>query len=297
MRMYQSELRWQPVVLLLVLSLVWGANMAFIKIAALEMPTLLQAAIRSLVAAACLFVWMKAKRMAVFPSRAVFLHGLVLGLLFGGEFGFIYSALDYTLASRVYVLLYTAPFFASLQAHVFLEGDRLNVWRIAGLTLAFFGVASLFLEDLGTFTLLALRGDLLALGAAFLWASTTVYLKRFLAHQTAPLQTLFYQLFFSIPLLFILSAVFEEHVLTGLSFNTWFSLFFQSIIVAFLSYLVWFELIHRYPVSLLHAFSFFTPVFGVFLSGALMLGESVGLSVIVALCLVSVGMILVNRRG
>ena len=75
---------------------------------------------------------------------------------------------------------------------------------------------------------------------------------------------------------------------------TWFSMFYQCIIVAFLSYLVWFELIHRYPVSLLHAFSFFTPVFGVLLSGVLILGEIINPSLFAALVLVSVGMVLVN---
>jgi len=82
----------------------------------------------------------------------------------------------------------------------------------------------------------------------------------------------------------------------GLYDPTGFSVFYQCIIVAFLSYLVWFELIHRYPVSLLHAFTFFTPVFGVFLSGALIMGEIISPSMVVALTLVSLGMILVNRK-
>ncbi len=71
---------------------------------------------------------------------------------------------------------------------------------------------------------------------------------------------------------------------------------YQSIFVAFLSYLVWFELIHRYPVSLLHAFTFFTPVFGTFISGVLILGEAVTASLVLALSLVSMGMVLVNRQ-
>jgi drug/metabolite transporter (DMT)-like permease len=59
---------------------------------------------------------------------------------------------------------------------------------------------------------------------------------------------------------------------------------------------VWFELVHRFPISLLHAFSFFTPVFGVFLSGVLILGEVINLSLWFALLLVSLGMIFVNHR-
>ena len=107
----------------------------------------------------------------------------------------------------------------------------------------------------------------------------------------------FYQLFFSAPLLFLMSVILEGYILSGFSLITGFSVFYQCIIVAFLSYLLWFELIHRYPVSLLHAFSFFTPVFGVFISGALILGEGITPGLIIALALVTLGMVFVNHRN
>jgi len=294
--MYQAQLRWQPITTLLILALIWAANMAIIKLGARELAPLFMAGLRSLVASACLYVWMKAKGIPIFPSRIVVLHGIVVGMFFGSEFGFIYVGLQYTLASRMYVLVYTAPFFAALGAHVFLEGDRLNAWKATGLVLAFAGVASLFIRDLASFSISALPGDLMALAAGALWAATTVYLKKYLAHRTVPLQTLFYQVFFSAPLLLLMSVALEDPILSGFSFVTGFSTFYQCIVVAFISYLVWFELIHRYPVSLLHAFSFFTPVFGVFLSGILILGESMTLNLALALTLVSLGMILINKR-
>jgi len=280
----------------MVLALIWGANMAVIKIGARELAPLFMAGLRSLVASACLYVWMRAKGIAVFPSRVVLLHGIVVGLLFGCEFGFIYVGLQYTLASRTYVLVYTAPFFAAVGAHFFLQGDRLNPLKTAGLVLAFAGVVCLFIRDAASFSMSALPGDLMALGAGVLWAATTLYLKKYLSQRTLPLQTLFYQVFFSAPLLFLMSVAVEDPMVSGFSFVTGFSMFYQCIIVAFLSYLVWFQLIHQYPVSLLHAFSFFTPVFGVFLSGLLILGERITPNLVLALVLVSVGMVLVNKR-
>jgi drug/metabolite transporter (DMT)-like permease len=132
--------------------------------------------------------------------------------------------------------------------------------------------------------------------AGVLWASTTVYIKKYLAHQGSPLQTLFYQVFFSAPLLFVMSIAFEDQIVSGFSLVTGFSIFYQCIIVAFLSYLVWFELIHRYPVSLLHAFSFFTPILGVFLSGIIIMGEVITPNLVAALVMVSIGMVLINHR-
>ena len=77
--MYRAQLRWQPIATLLVLALVWGANMAVIKIGARELPPLFMAGLRSLVASACLYIWIKAKGLSLFPSIKVLLHGVVIG--------------------------------------------------------------------------------------------------------------------------------------------------------------------------------------------------------------------------
>ena len=294
--MYRAQLSWKPITILLFLSLIWGTNMAMVKMTFHELEPLFMAGLRSLVASGCLYIWMKVKGIRIFPSGRIVFHGMVAGFLFGFEFGLIFMGLQYTLASRMYVLLYTAPFCVALGAHFFLKGDRLNHWKAVGLVLAFVGLMALFSKDLGSFSFSALPGDLLAMFAGVVWAVTTLYIKKFLAYQTVPLQTLFYQVFFSAPPLFLMSFLLENPTFSNLSWFGGVSLFYQCIIVVFLSYLAWFELIHRYPVSLLHAFSFFTPVFGVFISGAIMLGEIIGTNLIFALIFISVGMVLVNRQ-
>ena len=294
--MYQKQLPWRPIIAVLIITMVWGSNMAFVKLAARDIAPLFMAGIRSMVAAVCLYIWMKARGLALFPSRIIVLHGVVAGLLFGTEFGLIFVGLKFTLASRGYVILYVAPFVAAIGAHFFLVDDRFNRWKAFGLILAFGGLVVLFLKNLGTFSFEALPGDILFLLAGAAWGATTVYIKKYLAQQAEPLQILFFQLFFSTPFLFVLSLAFEDTVVTGFSLLTAVSLFYQCVLVAFLSYLGWFVLVSRYPVSLLHAFSFFTPVFGVVFSGILILGEAISPNLILALIMVSLGMILVNYR-
>jgi drug/metabolite transporter (DMT)-like permease len=293
---YRTQLQWQPIVVLLVIAMIWGSNLAFVKLAIRDITPLFMAAARSLVAATCLCIWMKVKGLALFPSGIIIFHGIVAGLLFGMEFGLIFVGLKYTLASRGSVILYVAPFVAAIGAHFFLIDDRFNLWKGLGLIMAFGGLVVLFLKNIGTFSFQALPGDILFLLAGAAWGATTVYIKKYLAQRAEPLQILFFQLFFSAPFLFVLSLTFEDTVITGFSLLTALSLFYQSIIVAFLSYLAWFVLVSRYPVSLLHAFSFFTPVFGVIFSGILILGETVSTNLIVALIMVSLGMVLVNYR-
>jgi drug/metabolite transporter (DMT)-like permease len=284
-----------PILTLLVLALLWGTNMAVVKLAAGQLPPLLQAGVRSLVAAMCLWAWMAHQGVPAFPSRQVVGHGLVLGLLFGAEFAALYPGMVLTSASRSYLLLYTAPFFVALGAHLWLPGDRLTRNKLLGLLLAFAGLALLFSQGLGGFSPRALAGDLLSLLAGALWGATTVYLKRYLVHSAQAVQTLFYQLLFSGPPLLLASLLLEDWGGSSLTGFGAFSLFYQSVIVAFISYLAWFKLIHRHPVSLVQAFTFFTPVAGVFLSGLWLLGEPVGTRLLLALLLISLGLVLVNR--
>lgn len=294
--MRTQRLSVPTVLTLLLLCVFWGANLAAIKIGARGMAPVAMAALRSVVAAACLYAWMRMRGVPIAPDRRTLGHGLVVGLVFGLEFCFIYTGLRFTLASRGYVFLYTQPFFTALGAHFLLRGDRLGLARVAGLVLAFAGVAVLFADNWGETTARTLPGDLLLLLAAAMWAATTLYIKRFLAPRAVALQTLFYQLAFSAPLLVVLSLVLEDRVWLGGSGPVYAALFYQCIVVAFLSYLVWFELIHRHPVSLLAAFTFFTPVFGALISGVLLLGEPLTGTMLASLGLVIAGMFLVNRQ-
>ncbi|BEQ15855.1 DMT family transporter [Desulfoferula mesophila] len=280
---------------MLALALLWGTNMAVVKLAAGQLPPIFQAGVRSVVAASCLWVWMVFKGVRVFPNRVVVVHGLVLGLFFGTEFGFLYPGMVLTNVARSYLLLYAAPFFVAVGAHFWLPNDRLTRLKVAGLVLAFGGLVVLFGQGLDRITPRSLLGDLFSLTAGALWGATTVYLKRFLAERAQALQTLFYQLFFSGPLLLAASFLLEDPLSASLTGFGAFSLFYQSVIVAFISYLAWFNLIHHHPASLVQAFTFFTPVAGVFISGFWILHENVEIRLLLSLALISIGLVLVNR--
>ncbi|MBI5444782.1 MAG: DMT family transporter [Deltaproteobacteria bacterium] len=293
--MTEAHIPKKAVLLLMFLSLLWGGNMVAIKLSVQGLAPVFSAAVRSVVASACVYAWMRSRGIAAFPDRSTLWHGAAVGVLFGLEFGCIYLGLRHTLASRSAVLLYMHPFFVALGAHFFLRGDVLHARKAGGLALAFGGIVLLFVRQWGAVTLQTLPGDALILAAAFFWAATTLYIKRFLPGRALPVQTLFYQLFFSIPLLFLWSALLEKRVFYGLTPGVAASLAYQTFIVASASYLAWFELIHKYSVSLLSAFTFFTPVFGVLLSAALLPGDGLHPTVLASLTLVCLGTILVNR--
>jgi len=75
---------------------------------------------------------------------------------------------------------------------------------------------------------------------------------------------------------------------------TWSVMAYQVVWVTTVTYLVWFWLVSRYPPARLSVLSFLAPVFGV-ISGHVVLGEPLTGSLAVALVLVTIGIVLVNR--
>ena len=291
--MTAEKLDAKAVILLTVLCLIWGLNAVAIKYATEGIAPIFCAGLRSLIATACLIGWMAFKRIALFPGHLK--DGMVIGFLFGAEFGLLYMAILYTTVSSAWILLYTSPFFHALGAHFFLTGDRLTLTKSTGLILSFAGIVILLSKHMGLPSAQQFAGDLLALSAAVLWALTTIFIKRRLVAAVSPYHTLFYQTLFSIPFLFLLSFAYQETPVQTIDWLILVSLAYQGVLVAFVSYLGWFFLVHAYAVTRLSSFTFLTPVFAT-IAGVGLLNEPLTLRLIISLVLVSFGIYIVNRE-
>lgn len=289
----KETLDLKAVAILTGLCMLWGFNAVAIKVSNAGIAPVFSAGIRSVIAVIALAIWMKVKRVPLFPSNL--LDGLVVGLLFGTEFACLYTSLLYTTASSAWILLYATPFFHAIGAHFFLKGDRLTAYKTTGLLLAFIGIIVLLSQHLGLPSRMGLVGDLLAFAAAALWALTTIYIKRRLVGAVSYHHTLFYQTLFSIPILFLISVLLNETPIDHLDGVIVLSIVFQGIVVAFVSYLLWFYLVHGYPVSRLSAFTFLTPVFAT-ISCVVFLHEPLTWKLVVSLMLVSIGIYVVNMK-
>ena len=280
---------------IIILTLLWGFNYTAIKYSNKGISPVFASTLRSIIASICGLIYCLKKGERVFHTDIMLFHGFMAGLLFGLEFACIYFGMLYTDAARSVLFVYMSPFVVAGGAHLFLKGDRLNFLKTLGLVLAFMGIFLVFGGRPKTAKPTMLIGDILEIAAAFLWGATTLYIKKFMAERIHPINTFLYQLFFSIPILWIVSILLEPKWIYGIDFYILASLFYQSVIVAFVSYFIWFKLIHEYSVSRLSAFTFFTPIFGV-LFGILFLNEEFTPSLMIGLPLVSMGIFLVNWR-
>ena len=278
---------------MVLLCLTWGMGHVSIKLASHGIPPVLQAGIRSIIAAACLMLWARARGIPLFNADGTLGGGIAAGVLFAAEFLFLFIGLEYTTASRMSVFLYLAPCLTAAGLALFIPGERLNRLQTVGMVLAFLGIVVAFGEGFAS-AASNWVGDLMGIVGAFCWAGTTVVVRTTRLSNARAEKTLYYQLAVSAVLLTALSPLMGERGIVVLDAVTVGSLLYQAVIISFASYLAWFWLMTRYLASRLSVFTFLSPLFGV-LCGAVVLDEPVTSLFIASALLVGAGLYLVNR--
>jgi drug/metabolite transporter (DMT)-like permease len=279
------------------LCLIWSLQQISLKAIANQASPMLMVALRSAVALVLLALLMR--RRGEMLARERWKAGLAVGALFGLEYLLVAEALRLTGASHVVVFLYTAPIFSALGLHMRLPAERMGPQQVAGIGVAFAGMALAFLGGgsvaAGGADPRALLGDGLALLAGAAWGATTVTIRCSNLASAPATETLMYQLLGAMALLL------PGSWLTGQSrFEpsaiVWAHLGFQSLVVSFASFLAWCWLLRRYLASRLGVFSFLTPLFGVVL-GVRLLGEPLEIAFVTGSAMVLVGIGLVSGRA
>lgn len=115
-------------------------------------------------------------------------------------------ALTYTLASNVGVIISIAPFFTAMLTHLFMKGEeKLNANFFIGFIIAMVGICLISFH--GFRLQLHLIGDVLAVGAAIVWACYSVLTRKISSFGYHTIQTtrrvFAYGIVFMIPVLFL----------------------------------------------------------------------------------------------
>ena len=281
--------------LLLGCCLFWGLQQVLIKATLAEIPPMFQASLRLWGATALLWLWCIWRKVPLFARDASLKAGLLAGSLFAAEFAFIYIGLQATSASRLTVFLYTAPFWVAVLVPLWVKSEKLHGLQWLGLVFAFAGVVFALREGFAGNGIATLHGDMLGLAAGMLWGLTTVVIRSSSLSKISAEKLLFYQLAVSAACFPLLSLALGEAWVWRFSPFAITSLFLQTAVGAFASYLAWMWMLGRYPATKISVFVFLTPLFAL-LFGALWLKESVTPGLMAALAAVAVGIVLVNRQ-
>ena len=295
--MERKPLDASAVALMLGLCVFWGLQQVAVKLALPHMGAIMQIGLRSAIAAllVCVVIWWHGGGSL---KAGTLRPGIIAGTLFAVEFICVAAGLEFTTASHMSVFLYTAPVFTVLGLHWLVPGERLGPVQWAGVLAAFAGIAVAFsggFSAQGRDWMHMLIGDALGVMGGAFWGATTVWIRRSALSEAPPTATLLYQLGVCGIVMTGVALALGQGASVTMTGVVWASLFFQSVIIAFLSFLLWFWMLRRYLASRLTVFSFMTPLFGVGF-GVLLLNDPIDARFAAGAALVMTGVILVNIR-
>jgi drug/metabolite transporter (DMT)-like permease len=286
------------ITLLVVCCAFWGFQQILIKFASREIPPLWQASLRMAGATALLWLWCQFRGVKLFQRDGSLQGGLLVGLLFAAEFCFIYLGLQHTSASRLTVFLYTSPFWVALLLPRFVAAETLRKVQWIGLLIAFSAVGVAFSEGFlhSSPVVGQWKGDAMGLAAGMFWGLTTLAIRTTKVATVQAEKSLFYQLGVTALVCPVVSLALGETWGFNYSAMAWGSLFLQTAVGAFASYLAWMWMLRHYPATQMSTFTFLTPLFAL-VFGVVLLGEPLTLQLVLALVGVAAGIVLVSRKG
>lgn len=281
-------------IILLLLSLIWGASFLFIKVAVVTIPPFSVAFGRTALAAVLLYSVLRFRGLKMPGWGPVWGTFLLMGLFNGAvPYTLITWAeihIDSGLAAILNALM---PLFTVLLAHLFTGDERLNWMKVVGIFLGFLGVVALIgpaaLKGLGRHVL----AQLAVMAAALCYAIAIIFGRRL--KEITPLVSATGQLFCAAFLTLPMIVLFDAPWTLSPSLISLGALSCLSLLGTALAYLLYYYLLPRIGSTNLSLVTYLLPITGVFW-GALLLGERLHWSAFLALGLILAGIAGVNNR-
>ncbi len=272
---------------LVAICLLWGLTFVVGKAALAEIPPMLFTGLRYLLISAILAPLL---RLHKDQMRNIAICVVALG---GAHFALFYAAL--ALANNVAAVSIAVqvgvPF--SVLLSVALLGEKIGIYRLAGMLAAFGGIAivgfnpAMFEDPMSLY---------LVVVAAFIGAIGTVTMRRMQGVGTFALQA--WIAVGSWPLLLTLSFLFEENhaaILANAGLAGWGGVIYTSLGASLIGHAGIFYLLKHYEVSLISPLTLLAPVFGA-MFGVLLWGDTITLTAGIGALITLAGVLIITLR-
>lgn len=205
-----------------------------------------------------------------------------------------YIGLAHTTGTKGSIINASNAFVSIVAAHFMLKSEKMTWKKAIGCILGLAGVVIINLEPGAWGSGFSLMGEGMILICTIAYGISTVYLKM-ISDKESPMTITAYQILFGSVLLILIGVLLGGHV----GSFTWKSaaLLIYMALLSTVAFSLWTILLKYNPVGKVAIFGFSIPVFGVVLS-AVVLGEEIfAVKNLIALILVSGGILLVNRKA
>ncbi len=284
--------------LALLCAMLWGGTSVAIQFAQDDWPPLLTAAARFAMGTAFIFAWCLWDRQPIALRATQLKPVLISGTLLAVQIGLFHWGHRFTSAAHGQVLVGSNPVWVALLAHFLLPGDRLTLWKTAGLTLSALGVVAVVVSSSGgeghAMDVGSLFGDVVVFVSSWFLATKVVYTKYALNSVEPGKLVLWSNLFGTLLLLTVGLATEPVHQLTFTAVSVW-ALLYQGVVVAGFCFSMWTYLLRHHRASQLAVFGFAQPLFGI-LFGVWLRGNQTSFWLLAGGAAVAAGIVIVTRE-
>jgi drug/metabolite transporter (DMT)-like permease len=281
--------------LVVLLGIVWGSAFPVIRFGIVAgAPPLLFAAVRYALTAGLIVPIALIARAPRPPATSLLSPALFGGLfIVGGYGGLLYLGEVATSGGLAAILTASAPLASALFGLGLLPLERLGRWGAAGLLIGFAGVAVLVLPQLGNPVSSGFTGPVLVVAAVLVFSLGSVLLRR-TATSPPGLWTLAVQFSVAAAVLGPVALAIGEPVTLGHAPSVLPALAFLVVLPGTLGYTLYFRIHHRSGPTRANLVGYINPVTGV-LVGFLVFGETVTGLEIAGMCVIALGLFLLQR--
>lgn len=277
--------------LLGLLATVWGVNWSVIKLTVQSVPPFWMTAMRCAIAAVALLALQLHQRNLILPKRADVPVIVSIALMHMVAFAtLIAMGMQLVPASRAVVLGYTTPLWVAPLAY-FCLGERLSIWRLLGIVLGLGGLLLIF--NPATFDWSdksAVLGNGLVLLAAMFWAANIVHVR---SHRwvSSPFQLVLWQVLLAGSVMTIAALVFEGVPKIDWTLELIGLLAYGGVLGTAVAFWAMAVITRSLPAITTSLGLLAAPIIGI-LSAAIWLREPLSASLLIALALMTAGIVL-----
>ena len=287
---------WKTQLAFAIIYFVWGSTFLAIRVGVREVPPLLLAAMRFLVAGVVLYVWM-ISRGERSPERHQWMSAFLLAfLIFVLDYGLLFWAEQRVPSGLAAVMMATIPVFMALSEIIFLRTQRLTVRLTLALLIGIAGVAVLVSRSLNLGGVPIDRSGAMALIVGAMSWSVASALTRKLPLPSSKVMSSAAQMLAGGILLTVVSASLGEfrnfHPGT-VSLGAWLSLLYLIVAGSIAGFTAYVWLIHHESPTKVGTYAYVNPVVAVVL-GYLLAGEELGMRTILGTAFVLVSVVVIT---
>ena len=284
--------------MLIVLSIFWGGSFLFVGIAVSDFPAITLAFLRVIIGTVFLWLVLISMRLKMPTKPQLWASFFVMGALNGAvPFTLIAWGQSHVASGVASILIAVTPLFAVVGAHFATTDERMTAGRLAGVLAGLFGVIVLIgpeaLVGFGS----GLLGQIAIILAAVLYASASIYGRRFSKQGIPPLVVATGQVSTAnvmlLPLVLLIDKPWQLAAPSALS---WAAIGSLGIISTGVAYLIYFRVLATAGATNLMLVNFLVPVTAIVL-GILVLNEVLLTQHIAGMLLIAAGLALMDGRA